>query len=118
MSDLALEPGVIVWASLDSVRGRGQGGPRPALIVASAGYLDAVRTLVIALPITTVQRQWPNHILVEGPSGLERPSWVMTEQPRTLSRDRLTGTAGRVSEQCLNSVRMWLGDFLDLGPMA
>ncbi|GAB3254233.1 type II toxin-antitoxin system PemK/MazF family toxin [Arthrobacter pigmenti] len=114
MSDLALEPGVIVWASLESVRGREQGGHRPALIVASAGYLDAVTTLVIALPITTVKRGWPNHILVEGSSGLERPSWIMTEQPRTLSRDRFTGIAGRVSKDCLTSVRIWLGDFLDL----
>lgn len=107
---------MIVWASLESVRGREQGGHRPALIVASAGYLEAVTTLVIALPITTVDREWPNHILVEGPSGLERPSWIMTEQPRTLSRDRLTGIAGRVSDECLEFVRVWLGDFLDLGP--
>lgn len=105
---------MIVWASLESVRGREQGGHRPALIVASAGYLDAVTTLVIALPITTVKREWPNHISVEGPSGLERPSWIMTEQLGTLSRDRLTGIAGRVSAECLKSVRVWLGDFLDL----
>lgn len=84
------------------------------LVVASAGYLDAVTTLVIALPITTTDRGWPNHILVDGPSGLDRPSWIMTEQPRTLSRDRLTGVAGRVSPECLRAVQTWLGDFLDL----
>ena len=38
----------------------------------------------------------------------------MTEQPRTLSRERLTGGAGSVSAGCLASVRTWLGDFLDL----
>lgn len=84
------------------------------LIVSSAGYLDAVTTLVIALPITTTYRGWPNHIRVDGPSGLDRPSWIMTEQPRTLSRDRLTGIAGEVSTECLSAVRTWLGDFLDL----
>ena len=84
------------------------------LIVASAGYLDAVTTLVIVLPITTTDRGWPNHVRVEGPSGLDRPSWVMTEQPRTLSRDRLAGVAGHVSFDCLGEVRTWLGDFLDL----
>ncbi|WP_372432842.1 type II toxin-antitoxin system PemK/MazF family toxin [Arthrobacter tumbae] len=105
---------MIVWASLESVRGREQGGHRPALIIASAGYLDAVTTLVIALPITTMHRGWPNHIPVEGPSGLDRPSWIMTEQPRTLSRDRLTRIAGRVSADCLSTTRVWLGDFLDL----
>lgn len=84
------------------------------LIVASSGYLDAVTTLVIALPITTTDRGWPNHVFVDGPSGLDRASWVMTEQPRTLTRDRLTGIAGTVSPECLSAVRTWLGDFLDL----
>ena len=84
------------------------------LVIASAGYLDAVTSLVIALPITTTDRGWPNHIRVDGPSGLDRPSWIMTEQPRTLSRDRLTRIAGEISTDCLTSVRSWLGDFLDL----
>ncbi|MBN6191321.1 type II toxin-antitoxin system PemK/MazF family toxin [Microbacterium sp. SSW1-47] len=114
MADPDLAPGVIVWVSLEPVRGREQGGHRPVLLVASAGYLDAVTTLVIGLPITTTDRGWPNHIRIDGPSGLDRPSWVMTEQPRTLTRERITGVAGRVSADCLASVRLWLGDFLDL----
>ncbi|GLI28303.1 hypothetical protein ARHIZOSPH14_25450 [Agromyces rhizosphaerae] len=114
MIDAELAPGVIAWASLEPVRGREQGGHRPVLVVASAGYLDAVTTLAIVLPITTTDRGWPNHVRVDGPSGLDRPSWVMTEQPRTLSRDRLTSVGGQVSPETLAAVRMWLGDFLDL----
>jgi mRNA interferase MazF len=57
---------------------------------------------------------WPNHIRVDGPSGLDRPSWIMTEQPRTLSRDRITGIAGHISSECLARVRTWLADLLDL----
>lgn len=109
-----LAPGAIVWVTLEPVRGREQGGHRPVLIVSSAGYLDAVTTLVIGLPITTNDRGWPNHIRVEGPSGLDRPSWIRTEQPRTLTRERITGIAGSVSAPCLAAVRLWLGDFLDL----
>ena len=114
MTRLDLAPGVVAWAALEPVRGREQGGHRPVLIVASGGYLDAVTTLVIVLPITSTDRGWPNHVRVEGSSGLDRPSWVMTEQPRTLSRDRITGVAGEVSIDCLAAVRTWLGDFLDL----
>lgn len=114
MTDAVLAPGQVAWASLEPVRGREQGGHRPVLIIASSGYLDAVTTLVIALPITTVDRGWPNHVPIEGPSGLDLPSWVMTEQPRTISRDRLTGISGQVSRSCLDAVRTWLGDFLDL----
>lgn len=114
MSDLDIAPGAVAWATLEPVRGREQGGHRPVLVVASAGYLDAVTTLVIVLPISTVDRVWPNHIAVDGPSGLDRPSWIMSEQPRTLSRDRITGIAGEVSKDCLNAARVWLSDFLDL----
>ena len=114
MTGAELAPGVIAWAALEPVRGREQGGHRPVLVIASTGYLDAVTTPVIALPITTTDRGWPNHIRVDGPSGLDRPSWIMTEQPRTLSRDRLTRIAGQISLDCLTSVRSWLGDFLDL----
>jgi len=114
VSDLELAPGVVAWASLEPVQGREQGGHRPVLVVASPGYLDAVTTLAIVLPITTVERGWPNHVPVDGRSGLDRASWVMTEQPRTLSRDRLTGICGQVSTGCLAAVRTWLGDFLDL----
>ena len=114
MSDLELAPGVVAWASLEPVHGREQGGHRPVLVVASSGYLDAVTTLAIVLPITAVHRGWPNHVLVDGPSGLDRVSWVMTEQPRTLSRERLTGISGEISGGCLATVRTWLGDFLDL----
>lgn len=114
MTESDLAPGVVAWAALEPVRGREQGGHRPVLVVASSGYLDAVTTLVIALPITTTDRGWPNHVPVDGPSGLDRASWIMTEQPRTLTRDRLTGIGGTVSPECLSAVRTWLGDFLDL----
>lgn len=114
VTDFELGPGIVAWASLEPVRGREQGGHRPVLVVASTGYLDAVTTLVITLPITTTDRGWPNHIRVDGRSGLDRPSWIMTEQPRTLCRDRITGIAGQISSECLAQVRSWLGDFLDL----
>lgn len=114
MTAADLAPGVVAWAALEPGRGSEQVGHRPVLVVASAGYLDAVTTLVIVLPITTTDRGWPNHVHVVGPSGLDRPSWVMTEQPRTLSRDRLAGLAGEVSTGCLAEVGAWLGDFLDL----
>lgn len=114
MTPMKLAPGTVAWAALEPMRDREQGGHRPVLVVASTGYLEAVTTLVIVLPITTSDRGWPNHVRIDGPSGLPQPSWVMTEQPRTLSRDRLTSVAGHVSAECLATARIWLSDFLDL----
>ncbi|MFK0074616.1 type II toxin-antitoxin system PemK/MazF family toxin [Arthrobacter woluwensis] len=113
MTELDLAPGVIAWATLSPIKGREQGGHRPVLIISSTEYLEAVTTMVIALPITTTDRGWPNHVPVEGPSGLDRRSWIMTEQPRTLSRERITGVAGRVTPGCLATTRLWLRDFLN-----
>jgi mRNA interferase MazF len=84
-----LAPGVESWPAIEPVRGRERGNHRPALIVASAGCLDAVTTLVIVLPITTTDRGWQNHVRVEGPRGLDRPSLIMTEEP---GRCRVTGS--------------------------
>jgi len=112
--DLVLASGDVAWATLAPVRGREQGGHRPVLVLSSSEYHDAVTTLVIVAPITSVDRGWPNHVRVDGPSGLDRPSWIMTEQPRTLSRDRLMSVSGHVSAETLRAVRTYISDFLDL----
>lgn len=114
VGNAVLVPGAVAWAALEPVRGREQGGHRPVIVVASDGYLDAVTTLALVVPITTRDRGWPNHIRVEGPTGLDTVSWAMTEQIRTLSRDRLTRTSGQVSADCMGRIRTWLADFLDL----
>lgn len=111
MSDLA--PGDLVWVAPDATVGREQAGRRPALVVASAGYLQAVDSLAIVVPITSVDHRWPNHIPVP-PQLLPQPSWAMTEQVRTISCKRIDGHAGRVDAETLAAVRRWVADFLDL----
>lgn len=108
-----LEPGVLVWADLDPSRGREQAGRRPVLVVSGDAYLATIDTLAVVVPVTSVDRGWGNHILL---AGLPQPSWAMTEQPRTVSRDRLHGTLGRASTAELADVRRWLADFLGLTP--
>lgn len=112
--------GSVVWATLDPVSGRDspasgrgpQGGRRPAVVVASQGYLDAVTTLLIVVPVTTVDRGWPNQVPLRGDTGLERTSWAMTEQPRTIDRARLRAVAGGVDAATLTEIDVWLRDFL------
>ncbi len=110
MTDLA--PGDVIWARPSAVLGRERGGRRPALVIAGRRYLDVVDTLVVVVPITGVDRRWPNHIRVRG-SGLDHPSWAMTEQVRTISRDRVVGRAGRADAVTLDEARMWVRDYLD-----
>lgn len=104
-----------MWADLDPVRGREQAGRRPALVIASDSYLEQADTLAIIVPATTNDRGWPNHVRLTGPDlRLDRPTFAMTEQPRTISRDRLVEVAGSVDSETMRAVDAWLRDFLAL----
>jgi mRNA interferase MazF len=106
---------MVVWADLDPTRGREQAGRRPALLVASDLYLELADTLAIIVPATTVDRGWPNHVPLRGPSlTLPQPTFAMTEQPRTVTRDRLVGVVGVVDSATMGEVDRWLRDFLAL----
>jgi mRNA interferase MazF len=109
----SLLPGDVVWARPEIAVGREQAGRRPAMVVAGAGYLEIVDALAVVVPITTADRGWPNHVEVVG-AELGRRSWAMTEQVRTISRERVVGRAGRADPATLAAVRGWIADFLEL----
>jgi mRNA interferase MazF len=110
-----LRRGSVVWVSPDPTRGREQAGTRPAVIVASAGYLANVPELVILVPVTTRDRGWPHHVKLTGAAlTLDRTSFAMTEQPRTVARSRITGQAGTANGTSMDEIDQWLRDFTDL----
>jgi mRNA interferase MazF len=112
-----LQRGSVVWVNLDPTRGREHAGTRPAVVVASAGYLANVPELVIVVPVTTRDRGWPHHVKLTGAGAgvaLDRTSFAMTEQPRTIARSRITGHAGVAGRPSMSEVDQWLRDFTDL----
>lgn len=111
---LAWGRGSVLWASLDPTSGREQSGRRPVVVVASDDYLEAVTTLVIVVPVTSVDRGWPNHVPLHGPTGLQSPSWAMTEQPRTIDRARVRAVVGQIDVETQAAIDIYLRDFLGL----
>lgn len=107
--------GDVVWVDLDPTQGREQRGGRPALVVSSDDYLASVRDLVVVVPVTSVDRGWPHHVALTGATGLSRPSFAMTEQPRTVSTTRIGRRLGAADAATRAAVGDWLRDFLDLG---
>lgn len=105
--------GDIIWVAPDPTVGREQSGRRPAVIVAGRRYLATVDMLAIVVPLTTVDRGWPNHIAVRSPM-LPQASWAMTEQVRVVSRERIVQHAGAVDTATLAAIRHWLRAFLEL----
>lgn len=115
MSSRPLRRGSIVWVNFSPTRGHEQQGTRPALVVSSTGYLVNVRGLVIVLPITSVDRGWPHHVPVQGDRlGLGMSSFAMTEQPRTVSLERIARHAGTADRKTMVEVDQWLRDFIGL----
>lgn len=110
-----LRRGMVVWTELDPVGGREPAGRRPALVVASDLYLEQADTLAIIVPATTKDRGWPNHVLLQGPElTLGEPTFAMTEQPRTVTRERIFDVNGTVGSATMREVDSWLRDFLGL----
>ena len=111
-ADSGLAQGTVAWAQLDPVLGKEYAGHRPVLAISSDDYLSLVTDLVIVLPITTVDRGWPNHVPVSPDGFLPEPSWIVTEQPRTISRRRITKIDRRVDAKTFEQVALWLDIFL------
>jgi mRNA interferase MazF len=108
-----LTRGAVVWVQLDPTRGCEQAGTRPAVVLSSAGYLEAVPDLAIVVPVTTRDRGWPHHVQLAGRElSLSQASFAMTEQPRTISRHRITRHGGRVDEPTMDAISLWIKDFL------
>ena len=107
-----IEPGSVVWVEFDPVSGREQGGRRPAVVVSSVEHLGAATTLVTVVPATARDRGWPNHVALAGPTGLPTPTLAMTEQVRTIARERIVEEGGVVDPPCLASICEWVHRWL------
>ncbi|OLL12771.1 growth inhibitor PemK [Actinomyces oris] len=107
-----VEPGEVWWALPDPAVGREQSGRRPVLIVSNERFHRTVTTLVVVVPVTTKDRRWPNHVELNAGVGMEQRSFAMTEQVRTISRQRLTKKIGVVERAVLRNVHEWLVDYI------
>lgn len=113
MRTVELRSGDVVWAELSPVVGREQSGRRPVVVVSGPEHLELADTPAMVVPVTSVQRGWDNHVPLPN-AGLGVPSWAMTEQVRTISRNRIVGTAGWIGPRTLHEIRTWLAGFLDI----
>ncbi len=104
MTTSNLLPGRIVWADLGQTVGREQAGRRPCVVVASQDLLEVADTMAIVVPCTSKYRGWRNHVELTGDTGLALTTFAVTEQPRTISRQRLGRTIGYVDDDCLTEV--------------
>lgn len=101
-------PGEVYWADLGATLGREQAGTRPYFVVSSRAHLREVDTLITLSPCTGRDRGWINHVPLTGQVSLRRPAFVMTEQIRTVTRDRLLRRIGIADDACVRDVAHWI----------
>lgn len=103
----------VVWVDFDPVVGHEQAGKRPAIVVSTGMHLRYAQTLVTVMPVTTRFRPLPHRIEI---TSLKKTSYAMTEQVRTISRERISGSEpyGRLSESEIEQVRYALGRMIQV----
>ncbi|MGW2547489.1 type II toxin-antitoxin system PemK/MazF family toxin [Kitasatospora sp. NPDC001574] len=107
-----------VWmADLSPVIGSEQAGRRPVVVVSSPLFAAFPTAMAIVVPLTTQHRGLPHHVPVTSTqSGLNRPSWARTDDVRTISEQRLTGSRplGTVTDKEAADIRTYLRLMLDI----
>ncbi|WP_165235119.1 type II toxin-antitoxin system PemK/MazF family toxin [Aquisphaera insulae] len=95
-----------IWdVDLSPTVGREQAGRRPALIVSDDALNSGPRGLVVVIPITGTARGLPSHVPVIPPEGgLIKPSVIMVEQVRAISKDRLGRRYGATTKATMDRV--------------
>ena len=104
-----------VWlADLSPTKGHETRGTRPCLVVSVDPFNHGPAGLVVVLPVSTREKGIPFHVAVAPPEGgLARRSFIKCEEPRSISRDRLTDLLGSVEgstmEEAADRLRILLG---------
>ncbi len=99
-----------LWdVDLNPTRGHEQAGFRPALIVSVDELNFGPSSLTIVLPVTATQRKIPLHVLIAPPEGgLDRPSSILVDQIRSVSKSRLIRRRGQVKPATMEAVEQRL----------
>ncbi len=105
-----------IWrVDLEPVRGHEQGRTRPALVVSNDIVNHGPGGLVTVVPITTKAKPIRSFLKIEPPEGgLPQMSFIICDQVRTISKQRLTKRYGAVSPEVLLEVERRLTFLLDL----
>ncbi len=104
-----------IWlGDLGPTRGHEQSGKRPLLLFSVDAFNAGPAGLVVVLPLTATLRNVPAHILVNPPEGgLRRPSVVLCDAIRSITKDCLIDRWGIVTPATLakveDAVRFLLG---------
>jgi mRNA interferase MazF len=107
-----------VWCvDLDPVRDHEQGRKRPAVIISNDQFNNGPAGLLVIVPLTKKERaRMPLRVRLDPPEGgLTETSFALCEAVRSISKERLVGSAlGTISQGSFNAIAYRVRALLDL----
>lgn len=100
-----IKRGEIYYADLSPVVGSEQGGVRPVLVIQNdVGNKYSPTIIAAAITSQLSKARLPTHIELDTTTGLPRDSVVLTEQLRTLDKQRLKDKIGVLDNRAMTKV--------------
>jgi mRNA interferase MazF len=95
----------VVLVDLEPTIGAEMNKTRPCLIISPDEMNDVLRTVQIA-PITSVERELPTRVFIKASrgSGLDKDSYVVLDQLKTIDKKRVMRSIGKISDDELEEV--------------
>ena len=113
---MKINRGMVVEVQLDPIRGHEQSGTRPSIVVSDSVIIaDQRYELVAIVPLTTRRLTgvlYPK--LAPGPTGLRFASFAMTDQIRSIDKERIVRILGEVPTNSMRHVEEGIRQFLGL----
>ena len=106
--------GEIYHADLNPVFGSEQGGYRPVLIIQNNRGNQHSPTVIVAAITSQPKTKLPTHVPINGIRGLEKESFVLLEQIRTVDKRRLDDYVGRLNRDQMNRVEKALRTSMEI----
>lgn len=105
-----------IWrVDLESARGHEQGRVRPALVISNDIFNHGHAELVTIVPLTSKGRPIRSFLRIDPPeAGLSQTSFIICDQIRTISKQRLGKRFGAVSAETIGEVERRLKFLLGL----
>lgn len=99
MERTEIQRGDIYHADLNPIFGSEQGGYRPVLVIQNNRGNKHSPTVIIAAITSRSKAKLPTHVAIQGIEGLEKDSFVLLEQIRTLDKRRLDDYVGKLNKE-------------------
>ena len=100
-----IKRGELYYADLSPVVGSEQGGVRPVLIIQNdVGNKYSPTIIAAAITSQMTKAKLPTHIELDTTCGLPKDSVILTEQLRTLDKQRLRDKIGTLDNKAMEKV--------------